>query len=173
MATLRGMPTSLVAQTVKNPPAVQETRVWSRGGEDSLEKRMAPHSSILALRIPWTEEPGGLQSMGSQRVEHDRKTDTHTHMQHAERYFPDQGSNPCPLCCAHRVLTTGPPGKSSSYYSLYFKCNIVFFFHPNILRKTQFAFPSKTNQTLTQVLTIFRKPLSYFPWETGLTLSMA
>ena len=52
----------------KNPPAVWETRVQSLGWEDSLEKGMATHSSILAWRIPWTEEPGGLQSMGSQRV---------------------------------------------------------------------------------------------------------
>ena len=59
---------SLVAQTVKNLPAMKETQVLSLGQEDPLEKGMAPHSSILAGRIPWTEEPGGLQSMGSQRV---------------------------------------------------------------------------------------------------------
>ena len=53
---------------VKNLSAVQETQVWSLGWED-LEKGMATHSSILAWRIPWTEEPGGLQSMGSQRVD--------------------------------------------------------------------------------------------------------
>ena len=53
---------------VKNLPAVQETRVRSLGGEDLLEKEMAIHSSILAWRIPWTEEPGGLQSKGLQRV---------------------------------------------------------------------------------------------------------
>ena len=65
---LRG---SLVAQTVKNPPAIQETRVRSLGQEDPLEKGMAIHSSILAWRIPWTEEPGELQSIGFQRVGHD------------------------------------------------------------------------------------------------------
>ena len=59
---------SWVAQMLKNPPATQETWVWSLGWEDPLEKGMATHSSILAWRIPWTEEPGGLQSMGSQRV---------------------------------------------------------------------------------------------------------
>ena len=58
---------SLVAQSVKNLPAMQETWVRSLGQEDPLEKGMATHSSILAWRIPWTEEPGGLQSMGSQR----------------------------------------------------------------------------------------------------------
>ena len=57
---------SLVAQLVKNLPAMQETWVRFLGGEDSLEKEMATHSSILAWRIPWTEEPGWLQSMGSQ-----------------------------------------------------------------------------------------------------------
>ena len=51
---------SLVAQTIKNLPAMQETRIKSLGGEDPLDKRMATHSNILAWRIPWTEEPGGL-----------------------------------------------------------------------------------------------------------------
>ena len=59
---------SLVAQLVKNLPAMQEMRVQSVGQEDPLEEEMATHSSILAWRIPWTEEPGKLQSMGSQRV---------------------------------------------------------------------------------------------------------
>ena len=59
-----------MAQTVKNLPAMQETQVRSLGQEDPLAKRMATHSSILAWRILWTEEPGGLQSMGSQRVGH-------------------------------------------------------------------------------------------------------
>ena len=62
---------SLVARVVKNLLAMQETWVPSLGQEDPLEKGMATHSSILAWRIPWTEEPGGLQSMGSQRVGHD------------------------------------------------------------------------------------------------------
>ena len=57
---------------------MQETWVWSLGWEDPLEKEMATHSSILAWRISWTEEPGGLQSMGSQRVGHDWATNTHT-----------------------------------------------------------------------------------------------
>ena len=61
--------TSLVAQMVKNLPARQETWVPSLGGEDPLEKGMATHPSILAWKIPWTEEPGGLQSIGSQRIE--------------------------------------------------------------------------------------------------------
>ena len=62
---------SLVAQSVKSLPAVQETWVQSLGWEDSLEKEIATHSSILAWKISWTEEPGGLQSMGLQRVGHD------------------------------------------------------------------------------------------------------
>ena len=56
---------------VKNLPAVQETWVWSLGWKDRLEKEMATHSSILAWIVPWTEEPGGLQSMGLQIVGHD------------------------------------------------------------------------------------------------------
>ena len=55
-------------QTVKNMPEMRETRIWSLGQEDPLEKEKATHFSILAWRIPWTGEPGGLQSMGSQRV---------------------------------------------------------------------------------------------------------
>ena len=66
----------LVAQTVKNLPAIQETRVRSLGHEDPLENGMATHSSILSWKIPWTEEPGRLLSMGSQRVGHDWVTNT-------------------------------------------------------------------------------------------------
>ena len=73
---------SLVAQKVKHLPAVWETWVWSLGREDPLEKEMATHSSILAWRIPWTEEPGRLQSMVSQElnmIECLSLSHTHTH----------------------------------------------------------------------------------------------
>ena len=63
------MRTSLIAQSVKNLPAMQETWVGFLGREDSLEKEIATHFSILAWRIPWTEEPGGLQPMGSQELD--------------------------------------------------------------------------------------------------------
>ena len=62
---------SIVAQMVKNLPVMQETQVQSLGQEDSLEKEMTTHFSILAWKIAWTEEPGRQQSMGSQRVRHD------------------------------------------------------------------------------------------------------
>ena len=62
---------SLVAQMVKHLPAMQETQVQSLGWEDPLGKEMAAHSSTLAWKIPWMEKPGGLQSVGSQRVRHD------------------------------------------------------------------------------------------------------
>ena len=65
------MQTSLVAQVVKHLPTMRETRVRSLGREDPLEKEMATHSSTLAWKIPWTEEHGRLQSMGSQKVGHD------------------------------------------------------------------------------------------------------
>ena len=76
---------SLVAQRLKRLPALRETWVWSLGQEDPLEKEMTTHSSILAWRITWTEEPGGLQSTGSQRVGHDWRTSLplsyiHTHI---------------------------------------------------------------------------------------------
>ena len=70
-----------MAQMVKNLPAMQETLVQSLGQEDPLEKGMATHSSILAWRIPWTEEPGGLQSMGLQRVTTEQESDM------TENYF--------------------------------------------------------------------------------------
>ena len=65
---------SLVAQRLKHLPPMRETRVHSLGWEDPLEKEIATHSSILAWRIPWTEEPGRLQSVGLQRVGHDWTT---------------------------------------------------------------------------------------------------
>ena len=60
-----------MAQLIKNPLPVQETQFWSLGREDPLAQEMANHSSILAWKIPWIEEPGGLQSMGLQRVGYD------------------------------------------------------------------------------------------------------
>ena len=69
---------------VKNLPAMQESWIQSLGREDPLEKRMATHSSILAWRIPWTEEPGGLQSTGSQRVRHDLATN---HTKYSIKFF--------------------------------------------------------------------------------------
>ena len=72
----RSIIASLVAQMVKSPPAMQEPWVQSLGWEDPLEKGMLTHSSILAWRIPWTEEPSRLQSMESQRVEHNWATNT-------------------------------------------------------------------------------------------------
>ena len=61
---------SLGTTTVRNPPIMQKTQFGSLGQEDPLEKEMETHASILAWRIPWTEKPGGPQSMGSQRVRH-------------------------------------------------------------------------------------------------------
>ena len=69
---------SLEAQMVENLPVMQETWVQSPSREDPLEKGIATHSSILAWRIPWTEEPSGLQSMESQRVGHDKSANTTT-----------------------------------------------------------------------------------------------
>ena len=84
--------TSLVAQTVKNMPAMQETWVQSVGQEDPLEEGMATHSSILAWRIPWTREPGRLQSMGLQSWTQLSYTHTHTHT-----HTHTQKSGHCPL----------------------------------------------------------------------------
>ena len=79
---------SLIAQMIKNPPAMPQTWVQSLGQEDLLEEKMATHCSIAAWRIPWTEEPGRLQSMRSQRVEHDWAINTFTFIQ-----VPSNSSN--------------------------------------------------------------------------------
>ena len=85
---------SQVAQLAKNLPAKQETQVWSLGQEDPLEKRVATHSSILAWIIPWTEKPGRLYSMESQRVRHDWVTNTHTHTHtHTHRHLKKNSKN--------------------------------------------------------------------------------
>ena len=76
LAMCKKVNSSPVAQMVKNLPTMQETRVWFLDQEDPLEKGLATHSSIFAWRILWTEEPGKLQSMGSQRVGHNWATNT-------------------------------------------------------------------------------------------------
>ena len=85
--------TSLMAQTVKRLPTMWETRVWSLGRTDPLEKEMATHSSTLAWKIPW-EDPGRLQSMGSQRVGHDWATSLSLSLPFA----PPEKSSLTPLC---------------------------------------------------------------------------
>ena len=77
-STQLSLVTSLVAQMVKCLSTMQETRVWSLGQEDPLEKEMAIHSNSISWKMPWTEEPGRLQSMGSQRVGHDWATSLFT-----------------------------------------------------------------------------------------------
>ena len=86
-----------MVQMIKNLSAMQETVVRSLGWEDILEKGMATHSSTLAWKIPWTEEPGGLQSMGLQRVRHNwathtHHTHTHTHT-HTQEMFSEKIKN--------------------------------------------------------------------------------
>ena len=76
-----------MAQRLKRLPEMQETRVPTLGWEDPLEKEMATHSSILAWRIPWTEEPGGLQSTGLQRVGHDWATSRHFNLLESQCYY--------------------------------------------------------------------------------------
>ena len=99
--TLGPMIPSLVAQSVKNLPAVQETRVPSLGWEDPLEEEMATHSSILARKIPRTEEPGGLYSLWDHRVGHDLATTITTPIPQT-RAAPTTPSPP-PLCPFHHL----------------------------------------------------------------------
>ena len=130
---------SLVAQKLKPLPAMWETWVRSLGQEDPLEKEMATHSSILAWRIPWTEEPGGLQSTGSQRVGHDWATSLHFSNYHKLRETKEGDVTKCHggswigsgnrndvsrkgcavLCCAQSLVMSNslwpprsPPGSS-------------------------------------------------------------
>ena len=86
---------SLVAQMEKDLLEMWETQVWSLGWEDPLEEGIATHSSILAWRIPWTEEPGGLQSMGSQRLGHNWVT-KHTYIFYSLECWSSE--NLCDLC---------------------------------------------------------------------------
>ena len=99
---------SIMAQMVKNLPATQDARVWSLGGEDPLEKGMATHSSILAWRIPWTEEPAGLQTIGPQRVIH-----THTHT-HTESLLVDSLRS-WKFLVSHTCPASSWPAQSSSH----------------------------------------------------------
>ena len=106
---------------VKNPPSVQETQeMWARslGWEDPLEKKMATHSSILAWKIPWTEEPGGLQSMGPRRVCHDEA--------HTRGYIPIPQHHQIPWKPAILVSSAAPsplhstPPQRSLFMVLFF-----------------------------------------------------
>ena len=84
---------------VKHPSAMQETQVQSLGQKDPLEKGTATHSSILAWEIPWTEEPGGLQSMGLQRDGHDRATEHTCSSFHSVKIVPGKRSRLKELSC--------------------------------------------------------------------------
>ena len=115
---------AMVAQTVKNLPAMLETQVRSLGRKDILEKGMVTHSSILAWRIPWTEESGSLQFMGSQRVRHDWAANTFNHFNRIFGAFtlcrPMPFSFPrtsFPLPSGVRYLDNVSPNKKSSDFS--------------------------------------------------------
>ena len=106
------MRASLVAQRLKRLPGMWETRVRSMGWEDPLEKEMAPHSSTLAWRIPWMEEPGGLQSVGSQRVGHDWATSLSLFTFHFRALEKEMATHSSVL--AWRIPGTGEPGRLPS-----------------------------------------------------------
>ena len=91
---------------VKNLPAMRETQVSSLGWEDPLEKEMATHSSVLAWRIPWTEEPGGLRSIESQRIGHDRVNNIHAYINYKGLLCGSAVTNP-PAIQETRVRSLG------------------------------------------------------------------
>ena len=108
---------SLVAQRLKHLPSMQETQVRSLGWEDPLEKEMATHSSILAWRIPWMEEPGRLQSTGSKRVRHYWETSLHF-TGDARHSDEDKNAHPAFLHlvpCSKPVWSLSPIRGSSAY----------------------------------------------------------
>ena len=120
---------SLMAQMVKNPPAMQETWVQSLGWEDPLEEGMATHSSILAWRIPWTEEPGRLQSMGSQRVRQDWATSTFiSHLLSSIQFSSSVVSN----SLWHGQQHTRPPCPSPTTGPWSNPCPLSWWCHPTI-----------------------------------------
>ena len=110
---------SLVAQTVKKLPAMQDTQVWSLGQEDPLEKGMTTHSTILAWRIPWTVEPSGLQSMGSQRVGHDWETFTYFQSPFFIDGHTDLREGKSPIKIAQQSARTGTRTKLWAHYLLF------------------------------------------------------
>ena len=122
------MVASLVAQRVECLPTMQETRVQSLGSEDPLEKAMAPHSSTLAWKIPWTEKPGRLQSMGSQRVGNDWATSLHfTIRKWSGLQVPREKNHRChtsTYCWWN--LKTLCPGSPSLAFLFLFVCFLVF-----------------------------------------------
>ena len=97
-----------LAQTVKRLPAMQETWVWSLGREDPQEKEMAIHSSTRAWKIPWTEEPCRLQSMGLQRVRHDWATSLHF-IRYMYTYIPSLPSHPTSHHLGHHRASSWAP----------------------------------------------------------------
>ena len=131
---------SLVVQIVKHLPTMQKTRVQSLGQEDPLEKEMATHSSTLAWKIPWMEEPGGLQSVGSQRVRHDWVTSLHSLQNTHFMYINSWRWRPRSPTLQADSLPAEPPGKPSSwkrqvfvlYQNLGFEDGGKFFFFLNL-----------------------------------------
>ena len=155
-----------VTQTVKNLPAIWKTWVWSLGWKDPLEKGMATHNSILAWRMPWTGEPGGLRSMGSQRVRHDWVTNTFTlscfslywKLVPQRTLFPASFPNGCLFFQIPKVREWGP-----------------YPFIPILLQEITLSLPSKTSdqqmigrpwsKRLCHPLTLAKKKKKFMHWN--------
>ena len=123
---------------VKNLPAMQEMQVWSLGQEETLEEGIATHSRIIAWRIPWTEEPGGLPSMRSQRVRHDWSDLAHTHAHHVYMSVQIPNLRPSPFLFSNRkfvfyvykcvsVLLRSSFGSFFSFHIYVISCGIMSF----------------------------------------------
>ena len=136
---------SLVAQTVKRLPTMLETWVKSLGWEDVLEKEMATHSSILAWKIPWMEEPGGLQSTGSQRVRHDWTTKSQHNWSDVASIHINTSD-----CHLGFLLYAGNYLKGSHVYSFRLSCIL-----PSVLRTKKAKWASK--QMKNKIVINFKK----------------
>ena len=111
---------------VQSWPAIWENQVRSLGRKDSLEKEMAPHSSTLAWKIPWMEEPGRLQSLGLQRVRHNWSNFTFFFFGCVTDLSSPIREWPCSFCSGSGVLTTGPPGKSKNMFLIQGRPGLLF-----------------------------------------------
>ena len=155
ISTPKGWETSLVAQTVKRLPTTWETWVRSLGREDPLEKEMATHSSTLAWKIPWMEEPGNLQSVGLQRVGHNWATSPHlwrwnlhksTWSSHRYTYIPSL-LNPSPT--SHPIL----PSRFSQNTGLSSLLNRANSHLLSVLHTAMYTFPCSSHNSTHSLLT--------------------
>ena len=161
---------SLVAQMVNHLPAMRETQVWSLGWEDPLEKEMATHSSTLAWKIPWTEEPGRLQPKGLQRVRHNWATSLYTSLILYTIVFASYFSSP--LLPLSRSVS---PVVTTSFFLYLWACFFLFFFRFHLsdyhISFVLFCLTYFTKQNIFQIHSCYWKVVEFhFLWLISIPL---